>query len=61
MLDALSEDNYAAALEVARLPEAIRGYGHVKDKNIEAVEQRRQELLDRFYGRVQIIEHEQVA
>lgn len=57
----LSSDNYAAALEIARLPEAIRGYGHVKDNNIEIVEQRRNELHDRFYGRVQVIEHEQVA
>ncbi len=34
MLPTLTAGNYAAAVELARVPELIKGYGHVKDANL---------------------------
>ncbi|MEH6474166.1 MAG: indolepyruvate ferredoxin oxidoreductase family protein [Sneathiella sp.] len=35
LIDNLTADNYASAVEIAELPMKVRGYGHVKDKAIE--------------------------
>ncbi len=32
----LGPDNHDLAVEIARVPEAIRGYGHIKDESVEA-------------------------
>ena len=37
-----------AALELARLPEDIRGYGHIKEAAMSAAETQREELLARY-------------
>jgi indolepyruvate ferredoxin oxidoreductase len=44
----LSRENLAAAAELARLPQEIRGYGHVKAAAIERFEARKAELLKAF-------------
>jgi indolepyruvate ferredoxin oxidoreductase len=44
----LSSDNLPAALELARLPEQVRGFGHVKEKSVEEAAARREELLARY-------------
>jgi indolepyruvate ferredoxin oxidoreductase len=44
-LDRLDHDNHALATEIARLPEAIRGFGHVKDANRAATLARHDELM----------------
>ncbi|MDQ8035369.1 MAG: hypothetical protein REJ50_25470, partial [Bordetella sp.] len=36
VLPRLTAANIALAAEIARLPEKIRGFGHVKDRNIDA-------------------------
>ena len=46
-LSGLDADSHALALEIARLPEQIRGYGHVKERHIQAARARREELLAR--------------
>ena len=46
----LDESNYAAALELARLPAKLRGFGHVRDRNRELLAPRRDELLREFRG-----------
>ena len=48
LLDRLEVDTYATAIELARLPDTIRGFGHVKERAIEAYETRRRELLARL-------------
>ena len=45
---ALSPDNHALAVEIARLPEQIRGYGHIKDRNLAKVKAREASLLAAF-------------
>ena len=44
----LTSDNLAVATELARLPEEIRGYGHVKHAAVERFEKRRAALLSAF-------------
>ncbi len=48
LLDHLRRENHALALEIASLPETVRGYGHVKAKHIVAAREKRKELLARF-------------
>lgn len=44
----LTAGNHATALEIASLPEQIRGYGHVKDRNLVAARSRWTELLAKW-------------
>jgi indolepyruvate ferredoxin oxidoreductase len=46
----ISQKNYQAAIKLASLPEQIRGYGHVKDRNVAAVALERERLLREFNG-----------
>ena len=48
LLPGLGPTNHATAVAIASLPDAIRGYGHVKRRYLEAAERRRRELLERF-------------
>ena len=45
LLQGLTADNIGSALEIARLPEDIRGYGHVKARHLAAVRPKWQRLL----------------
>ncbi len=45
ILAGLNHDNHALAVEIAGLPEHIRGYGHVKERHLAAADARRTELL----------------
>ncbi|NYT36059.1 indolepyruvate ferredoxin oxidoreductase family protein [Allopusillimonas soli] len=44
-VESLSEDNLDTAIELATLPDAIRGFGHVKERAIQAAQARRERLL----------------
>jgi len=48
LLDALSPATHALAVEIAGLPEQIRGYGHVKERQRLQVAAREAELLGRW-------------
>jgi indolepyruvate ferredoxin oxidoreductase len=48
LLDRLSPENHGLAVELASLPEQIRGFGHVKERHLAAAKQKEQELLVRF-------------
>ena len=45
LLAGLAADNHALAVEIAAIPEKIRGYGHVKDKAISEAKTRQAELM----------------
>ena len=51
LLRGLSADKLEIATKLARLPEGIRGYGHVKLANVVTVRAQWKDLLDRFHGR----------
>ena len=48
LLAGLTRDKLALAVEIASLPETIRGYGHIKAKSAVAARLKRDELLARF-------------
>lgn len=52
LLAGLSAEKLDLAIKLARLPEGIRGYGHVKLANVVTVRAQWKDLLDRFHGRV---------
>ena len=48
VLKTLSADNHATAVEIARIPEQIKGYGHVKERNLAAARTRWAELMQAY-------------
>jgi len=48
VLARLTADNHALAVEIARIPEKIKGYGHVKERNLVAARGQWQELLQQW-------------
>ena len=48
ILDALTERNIHIAAEIAGLPEMIKGYGHIKNRNIEKFRDSRNALVKKF-------------
>jgi indolepyruvate ferredoxin oxidoreductase len=50
LLERLQPANHALAVEIAALPEKIRGYGHVKARNLAAVRPQWQDLMQRWRG-----------
>ncbi|WP_234264174.1 indolepyruvate ferredoxin oxidoreductase family protein [Hydrogenophaga sp. NFH-34] len=54
LLGTLNADNHPVALEIASLPEQIRGYGHVKERHLAAAMIRREALLARWEGRAEV-------
>jgi indolepyruvate ferredoxin oxidoreductase len=48
LLGRLNADNLAQAVAIARIPEDIRGYGHVKERHLKAAKQKEADLLRMF-------------
>jgi indolepyruvate ferredoxin oxidoreductase len=48
LLRDLTRDNHALAVEIASLPEAIRGFGHIKAKSVSAARAKQTELMGRY-------------
>jgi indolepyruvate ferredoxin oxidoreductase len=49
VIDALDAGNHALAVQIAALPEQIRGFGHVKEKNLAKIKEREANLLAAFH------------
>jgi indolepyruvate ferredoxin oxidoreductase len=45
LLKTLSAENRALAVEIARIPEEIRGFGHVKQRHLKAAKEKEAKLL----------------
>jgi indolepyruvate ferredoxin oxidoreductase len=45
ILPEVSQSNHATVVEIASLPDGIRGFGHIKERSIVATDKRREELL----------------
>jgi len=50
----LSADNLAIAIELAKLPDEVRGFGHVKMAAVERYEERRAALVVKFGGQEKV-------
>jgi indolepyruvate ferredoxin oxidoreductase len=48
ILPRLTSGNYDTAVEIASIPEHIRGYGHVKDEHLKKAKQAEAALLEKF-------------
>jgi indolepyruvate ferredoxin oxidoreductase len=48
LLAKLSHDNHALAVQIASIPDDIRGYGHVKDAKLAAAKKKEAGLLEAF-------------
>ncbi|GAA4022412.1 indolepyruvate ferredoxin oxidoreductase family protein [Actimicrobium antarcticum] len=48
LLSALTPENLATAVAIARIPEDIRGYGHVKERHLQAAKLKEAALLASF-------------
>jgi indolepyruvate ferredoxin oxidoreductase len=45
VLGALTPDNHALAVQIASIPEEIRGFGHVKERHLKAAKDKEASLL----------------
>ena len=45
VLATLDQNNHAMAVQIAAVPETMRGFGHVKEKNVQAAKEREASLL----------------
>lgn len=50
LLEEATQKNLDTAIEIASLPQQIRGFGHVKQASIDSVATRRDQLLQKFAG-----------
>jgi len=48
LLSSLTSENHALAVRIASIPEDIRGFGHIKERNIESARARQAELVELF-------------
>jgi indolepyruvate ferredoxin oxidoreductase len=48
LLRGLNAGNRALAVEIARIPEDIRGFGHVKERHVKAARAKWQDLMQRW-------------
>ncbi len=48
LLSEITPDNFASAVEIARLPEAIKGFGHVKATSVRQVIEQKTALFKQF-------------
>jgi len=48
LLPRLAAHNHALAVELASIPEQIRGYGHVKERHLKAAKAKEAELVAAF-------------
>lgn len=48
IIDQLATHNHALAVELAAIPEHIRGYGHVKERHLHEAREKEKRLLRRF-------------
>ena len=48
LLAGLGPQNHGVAVQIASLPEEVRGFGYIKQRNVEAARKKRDELFARF-------------
>jgi indolepyruvate ferredoxin oxidoreductase len=50
VIASLNAANHSQALEIARIPEQIKGFGHVKERNLAAAQAQWQQLMAQWRG-----------
>jgi indolepyruvate ferredoxin oxidoreductase len=54
IISKLSADNHALAVKIASIPEEIRGYGHVKERNLALAKAKQARLVEAFRSPVAV-------
>ena len=49
LLNSLTPDNHALAVEIASVPDAIRGYGHIKEQSVKEAKAKESTLLKAWH------------
>jgi indolepyruvate ferredoxin oxidoreductase len=44
----LTPQNYSVAVELAKLPQTIKGFGHIKERNVETARKLEADLIVKF-------------
>ena len=60
LLPDLSTENYCYAVKLAELPEQIRGFGHVKERNMVAAKKQQEKLLEQYSNPPKLTEYVEV-
>jgi len=50
LISSLDAQRHALAVDIAQVPELIKGFGHVKERNLRAARERWQTLLGQWRG-----------
>jgi indolepyruvate ferredoxin oxidoreductase len=50
VLATLGQDNHALAVQIASVPDSMRGFGHIKEKNVKAAKEREASLLAAYHN-----------
>lgn len=50
VIEALHAGNHGTAMELARLPQTMRGFGHIKERNAQAAELKQQRLFKELHS-----------
>jgi indolepyruvate ferredoxin oxidoreductase len=50
LMPRLTAENLAQAVAIASIPEDIRGFGHVKERNLAAAKRKEAELIAAFHA-----------
>jgi indolepyruvate ferredoxin oxidoreductase len=45
VLGSLDQNNHSMAVQIAQVPESMRGFGHIKENNVKAAKEREASLL----------------
>jgi len=48
LLDGLTPDNHPVAVDIASIPEHIRGFGHIRERHVKAARARQEELWEAY-------------
>ena len=48
LIEGLTNDNYALAVDIANLPDKIRGYGYIKEESIKQYNKENKILIGKF-------------
>ncbi|TCT09700.1 indolepyruvate ferredoxin oxidoreductase family protein [Paralcaligenes ureilyticus] len=54
LAQSVNTHNIGFAIDLAKLPDDIRGFGHIKDANLAAAQKRREMLLQRYRGEAEL-------
>lgn len=50
LIAGLTPENHSVAVELAKLPQTIKGFGYVKERHVETARKMEAALIEKFYN-----------